>query len=160
MSTIVSDWRSPRALTLLAVFLVVVIGVGAFIGISTAPGEWYAALEKPPFNPPNAVFGPVWFTLYLVIAIAGWRTFLRAPNGPAMKLWYGQMILNWLWSPVWFTLHWLWPAFVVIFAIFLLILTFIARSWNEDRVSAGLFVPYAAWVGFASLLNLSIAILN
>jgi len=160
MNTLATEWRTPRALGLLAVFLVVVIGVGALIGISTAPGEWYAALDKPPFNPPNWVFGPVWFTLYVLIAIAGWRTFLREPGGVAMKLWYAQMVLNWLWSPTWFTLHWLWPAFVVIAAILALILAFIARSWHEDRVSASLFLPYAAWVAFASLLNLSIAILN
>jgi tryptophan-rich sensory protein len=77
-----------------------------------------------------------------------------------MKLWYGQMALNWLWSPVWFSLHWLWPAFIVIAAILVLIVAFITNRWNRDRVAAWLFVPYAAWVAFASLLNLSIAVLN
>jgi benzodiazapine receptor len=160
MSTLASDWRAPRSLILLAVFLAVVIGVGALIGVSTAPGEWYESLAKPPFNPPNWLFGPVWFVLYVMIAVAGWRTFLRDPGGLAMKLWVGQMALNWVWSPTWFTLHWLWPAFIVIISILALIVAFIARSWREDRTAAWLFVPYAAWVGFASLLNLSIAILN
>lgn len=155
-----TDLKSPRSLVLLAIFLAVVIGVGALIGVSTAPGEWYASLNKPPFNPPNWLFGPVWFALYVLIAIAGWRTFLAEPNGLGMKLWYGQMALNWLWSPVWFSLHLLWPAFVVIIAILALILAFIANRWDRDRISAGLFVPYALWVGFASLLNLSIAVLN
>lgn len=155
-----TDLKSPRSLVILAIFLAVVIGVGALIGVSTAPGEWYASLNKPPFNPPNWLFGPVWFALYVLIAIAGWRTFLAEPNGLGMKLWYGQMALNWLWSPVWFSLHLLWPAFIVIIAIFALILAFIANRWDRDRVSAGLFVPYALWVGFASLLNLSIAVLN
>ncbi len=155
-----SELRTSRALILLAVILAVVIGVGAVIGINTAPGEWYASLQKPPFNPPNWLFGPVWFTLYVLIAIAGWRTFIVEPNGLAMKFWYGQMALNWLWSPVWFTLHLLWPAFAVIAVIFALIVLFIANRWNRDRLSAVLFLPYAAWVGFASLLNLSIAILN
>ena len=161
MSTLsFSDLKSPRALLLLGVFLAVVIGVGALIGVSTAPGEWYAGLQKPPFNPPNWLFGPVWFALYVLIAIAGWRTFLAEPNGLAMKLWYGQMVLNWLWSPIWFSLHLLWPAFIVIIAIFALILAFIQNRWRRDRVSAWLFVPCAAWVGFASLLNLAIATLN
>jgi len=161
MSTLtLSDLRTPRALGLLALFLAIVIGVGAVIGISTAPGEWYAELNKPPFNPPNWVFGPVWFTLYVLIAVSGWRTFMAGPNSPTMKLWYGQMALNWLWSPVWFGLHLIWPAFIVILAIDALVLIFIARSWPRDRVSAWLFVPYAAWVLFASLLNLSIGILN
>lgn len=161
MSTLsISDLKTPRALILLAVFLAVVIGVGAVIGVSTAPGEWYAGLAKPPFNPPNWLFGPVWFALYVLIAIAGWRTFLSEPSGMGMMLWVGQMALNWLWSPTWFSLHLLWPAFVVIIAIFALILMFIGNRWNRDRVSALLFVPYAAWVGFASLLNLAIATLN
>lgn len=161
MSTMsVPDYRAPRSLLLLGVFLVVVIGIGALVGISTAPGEWYASLQKPPFNPPNAVFGPVWFALYVLIAIAGWRTFLADPGSRAMKLWYGQMALNWLWSPIWFGLHLLWPAFAVIAAILVLILLFIAASWHKDRVSAMLFVPYALWVGFASVLNLSVALLN
>jgi len=161
MSTLtISDLKTPRALILLAVFLAVVIGVGAVIGISTAPGEWYAGLAKPPFNPPNWLFGPVWFALYVLIAIAGWRTFLSEPSGTGMKLWFGQMALNWLWSPTWFALHLLWPAFIVIIAIFALTLMFIGNRWNRDRVSALLFVPYAAWVGFASLLNLAIATLN
>ena len=71
-----------------------------------------------------------------------------------------QMVLNWAWSPTWFTLHLLWPAFAIIIAILALIVAFIVASWKIDRVSAWLFVPYALWVAFASYLNLSIAILN
>ncbi len=161
MSTLTSaELKSPRSLITLAVFLVVVMGVGALIGVGTAPGQWYANLDKPPFNPPSWIFAPVWTTLYVLIAVAGWRTFLAEPNGLGMKLWYGQMALNWLWSPTFFTLHMLWPAFIVIIAIFALILAFIFNRWDRDRIAAGLFVPYAAWVGFASLLNLSIAALN
>jgi tryptophan-rich sensory protein len=161
MSTLtLSDLRSPRSIAALAVFLAVVIGVGALIGISTAPGAWYAGLEKPPFNPPNWVFGPVWFALYVLIAVAGWRTFLAEPTGTGMKLWAGQMLLNWAWSPIWFGLNQTWLAFAVIVGILALIIAFIGERWRRDRVSALLFVPYAAWVGFASLLNLSIALLN
>lgn len=156
----ISDLKTPRALIMLVIFLVGVIGAGSMIGISNAPGEWYAGLSKPPFNPPNWVFGPVWFALYVLIAVAGWRTFLAEPSGTGMKLWYAQLILNWLWSPVWFGLHLLWPAFIVIIALLALIIAFIRNRWNRDRLAAWLFVPYAAWVGFASLLNLSIAVLN
>lgn len=152
---------SGRSLAPLAFFLAVVIGVGSIIGTVTAPGEWYAALDKPPFNPPGWLFGPVWFVLYVLIAVAGWRTFLRERGGRAMRLWGGQMVLNWLWSPVFFSLHWLWPAVGVILLLLILIVTFIRESVRQaDRVSAWLFAPYAAWVGFASLLNVSIAVLN
>ena len=144
MSTSLS-WRDPRALFTLGIFLALVIGVGALIGVSTAPGEWYATLEKPPFNPPNWIFAPVWFALYVLIAIAGWRAFQRAPTGMAMRLWAGRMVLNWLWSPIFFTLHWLWPALAVIVALLATILAFIGLAWRQDRLSAWLFVPYAAW---------------
>lgn len=161
MSTISSpSLRSPRSILLLAAFIIVVFAVGGLIGFSSAPGEWYASLNKPPFNPPNWVFGPVWSALYVMIAVAGWRTYIAEPRGRGMLLWIGQMVLNWLWSPTWFSLHLLWPAFAVIAAMLVLIVLFIANRWNRDRAAALLFVPYAAWVTFAGLLNLSIAILN
>ena len=151
---------SARGIAYLAAFLIVVMGVGAAIGIATAPGPWFEGLQKPWFNPPSGVFAPVWTVLYLFIAIAGWRTFMQDPGGAAMGRWVAQMALNWLWSPVFFTLHLIWPAFVVILLLLALIIGFIAKSWNRDRLSALLFLPYAAWVSFASVLNLSIAVLN
>ena len=144
----------------LGIFLAVVIGVGAGIGVVTAPGEWYDSLQKPPFNPPSWLFAPVWTTLYVLIAVAGWRTFLAEPNSTGMKLWYAQMVLNWIWSPVFFVLHGLWPAFFIIVVMWAAIAAFIVNRWNRDRISAWLFVPYLAWVSFATLLNVSLAILN
>ena len=155
-----ADYKTPRPWLTLGVFLVVVIAVGALIGTQSVPGTWYEGLTKPPFNPPNWIFGPVWFTLYVMIAIAGWRTFMRDRTGTPMKIWYGQMVLNWAWSPIWFIGQMIWPAFAVIVLIWLAIFSFILISWNRDRPSALLFVPYLAWVSFASLLNLSIGILN
>jgi benzodiazapine receptor len=160
MDSIAIDYRSPRTLIATLIFIAIVVGVGATIGINTGPDAWYAALAKPPFNPPNWLFAPVWFTLYVLIGIAGARTYLGDASSPAMFVWAGQMVLNWAWSPTWFTLHLLWPAFAIISAILVLIVTFIVITWKTDRVSALLFVPYAIWVAFASTLNLSIAILN
>ncbi|HZY68083.1 MAG TPA: TspO/MBR family protein [Devosia sp.] len=160
MDTIALDYRNPRTIIVTLLFIGLVVGVGAVIGINTAPDGWYAALEKPPFNPPNWLFGPVWFTLYVLIGIAGARTFLRDPTSPAMFIWGAQMVLNWAWSPTWFTLHLLWPAFAIIVAILALIVAFIVATWKSERLSALLFVPYAAWVAFAGTLNLSIALLN
>ena len=160
MDSIALDYKNPRTLIVTLIFVGLVVGVGAVIGTQTAPDAWYAALDKPPFNPPNWLFAPVWFTLYLLIGIAGARTFLRDASSPAMFLWAGQMLLNWAWSPTWFGLHLAWPAFVIIISILALIVAFIVMTWKSDRVSALLFFPYAAWVAFASTLNFSIAILN
>ena len=160
MGTLTYDYRSRRSLVLTVAFVAVVVAVGAVIGISSSPDGWYQSLAKPPFNPPNWIFGPVWFALYVMIGIAGARTAYRDASSTPMFLWILQMILNWAWSPTWFTLHQLWPAFIIIAAVLALIVAFIVTTWKADRVSALLFVPYAAWVAFASSLNLSIALLN
>jgi tryptophan-rich sensory protein len=154
------DYRAPRSILTLLLFIAVVVAVGAFVGINSAPDAWYATLNKAPWNPPNWIFAPVWFTLYVLIGIGGARTFLRDPSSGPMFLWILQMVLNWAWSPTWFTLHQVWLALIIIWAILLLILAFIWTSWKLDRLSAWLFVPYAAWVAFASTLNLAIAVLN
>ena len=143
-----------------AAFLLLVMGGGILIGGLTAPGEWYANLSKPPFNPPNWIFGPAWTTLYVFIAIAGWRTWEVGKDSFEMKLWWVQLSLNFFWSPIFFVMQQPWIALIVILALFAVILIFIQRIWSADRVSAFAFVPYALWVAFASALNLSIAILN
>lgn len=146
--------------TILALFLLLSVGGGLLSGFYNMPGEWYARLEKPPFNPPDWIFGPVWTILYILIAIAGWRTWERRFHGPAMQLWFGQMALNFAWSPVFFSYHRLGLALAIIVALLLTIIGFITVNWNRDRVSAGLFVPYAGWVAFATMLNASLLFLN
>ncbi|WP_417580836.1 TspO/MBR family protein [Pelagibacterium sp.] len=155
-----NDIKQPRALLWLAVFLIAVIGVGAFLGTQTAPGAWYAGLEKPFFNPPNWIFGPVWFTLYVLIAIAGWRTFLVGPVSLGMGFWVVQMLLNWVWSPAFFAAENLTLAMIIIVPMLAAIFGFIVNQWPRDRVAALLFIPYAAWVSFATLLNGSLLLLN
>ncbi len=141
-------------------FMLLVVGGGLLIGLFTAPGDWYAGLVKPSFNPPNWIFGPVWTVLYVLIAIAGWRIWQRDRHGTAMKLWWVQLVLNFLWSPVFFSLHQIGVALAIIIALLAAVLAFAATAWGRDRVSAWLFVPYAAWVAFASLLNASVWMLN
>lgn len=148
-----------RFLTL-ALFVILVVGGGSLIGINNVPGEWYRALAKPPFNPPNWIFGPVWTILYVLIAVAGWRIWNAERTGGAMSVWWLQLGLNFLWSPVFFTLNQIGLAFLVIVALLAAILAFIRINWHRDQTSAVLFLPYAAWVAFATLLNGSIWLLN
>lgn len=141
-------------------FLVLVLVGGSVIGTQTAPGEWYAALTKPVFNPPNWIFAPVWSILYVLIAMAGWRQFEADRRSTAMKLWWVQLGLNFLWSPIFFVLQMPWFAFFVVASLLLTIAAFVRQVWVPDRVSALAFLPYLAWVAFAFALNLSLAILN
>ena len=151
----------PRNDTIsLLFFLLLVVGGGLAIGYLTAPDDWYRQLEKPAFTPPGWVFGPVWTALYVVIAIAGWRVWRRDRAGTAMKLWCGQLALNFLWSPIFFSAHLVGVALVVVLLLLTTTLGFIVSTWRQARLAALLFLPYAVWVAFASLLNASIFILN
>lgn len=142
------------------VFIVLTVAVGALIGINNVPGDWYQSLQKPFFNPPNWIFAPVWTTLYVMIAIAGARTWLRNPMGGRMQLWASQMLLNFMWSPLFFGMQSPAAALIVIVPMLICIIAFIVVTSSRDRISMGLFVPYAAWVAFATLLNASIVYLN
>jgi tryptophan-rich sensory protein len=144
----------------LTLFLLLVVGGGVAIGFLTAPGEWYAGLAKPPFNPPNWVFAPVWTVLYVLIAVAGWRTFERDRSSWPMKLWWAQLVLNFLWSPAFFAAHRIGLALLVILLLLAAILAFLVMSWRQSRVAAWLFAPNAAGVAVAAVLNGSIWLLN
>ncbi|MBM3527715.1 MAG: tryptophan-rich sensory protein [Alphaproteobacteria bacterium] len=146
--------------SVLILLLLLVVGGGLAIGYVTAPGEWYAALAKPWFNPPGWIFGPVWTVLYILIAVAGWRTFERNRGGWPMRLWWAQLALNFLWSPVFFVAHQIGLALAIVLLMLAAILAFIAASWRQDRFSAWLFLPYGAWVAFALVLNGAILALN
>ncbi|WP_137129727.1 TspO/MBR family protein [Rhizobium sp. FY34] len=141
-------------------FIVIVVSLGALIGISNVPGTWYQSLEKPVFNPPNWLFGPVWTMLYVLIGFVGARSWLSAPASARTQLWFGQMALNFIWTPAFFGAESTLLGLIVILPLLTSILIFIRITWTRDRLSAVLFLPYAAWVGFATLLNLSLFLLN
>jgi len=141
-------------------FVVLVLGGSTLIGYLNLPGDWYAGLHKPFFNPPDWVFGPVWSVLYVLVAIAGWRIFCRAPYGMTMRVWWVQLVLNFLWSPTFFGLQLPGLGLVVIIALLVAIIGFIVLARRIARLAAWLFAPYALWVAFATLLNFSIWWLN
>lgn len=144
----------------LAAFLVVTMGLGALMGTATAPGQWYASLERPFFAPPNWVFGPVWTILYAMIAIAGWRTWMRGYKGLAMQIWFLQFAANLTWSPAFFGFNQMGLALLIIAVMIVLTVIFIRLTWRPDRTASLLMTPYLAWISFASLLNAAFWWLN
>jgi translocator protein len=141
-------------------FLVLTVGGGLLNGFVNRPGEWYVKLSKPWFTPPNGVFAPVWMLLYVMIAIAGWRVSRLDPLGAPVIVWTIALATNFAWSPIFFRLHRPLGALFVILALLATIIAFIAVSWSQDVLSTLLFVPYAAWVTFATFLNAAICRLN
>ena len=149
-----------NGLATLLLFLLLVVGGGLLIGFVTKPDEWYANLKKPSFTPPNWIFAPVWTVLYVLIAIAGWRSWQFAQGGIAWKLWWAQLVLNFSWSPAFFGFQKIRLALGILILLLLAIIAFIAAEWSIDRWAAFLFVPYAGWAAFALLLNASVSKLN
>lgn len=149
-----------RPILALALFVALVVLGGMAIGYVTRPGEWYSTLQKPAFNPPGWVFGPVWTALYVMIGVAGWRLWLTHRNSGAMALWWVQLALNYLWSPAFFGMHSPALALAVIIALLAAIVATIVAAWRRERTAALLLLPYAAWVSFATVLNAAIVALN
>jgi translocator protein len=125
---------------------------------------WYAGLVKPSFNPPNWVFGPVWTTLYLMMAFALWRI-LRLPEASAKRRWalglfFVQLALNAAWSWMFFAANSPLLGLINIIPQILVIAATIVAFYRIDRMAGWSLVPLAAWVSFATILNFAIWKLN
>lgn len=150
--------------------LVIAVGlclaVGAVGSLATAPkiATWYAGLAKPGWTPPDAVFPIAWTTLYVLMAVALWRLWqLHAPSPArrrAVLLWFAQLALNALWSPVFFGMEAPGAALVIVVVLWLAIAATIFACARIDRIAAWLLVPYLAWVSYATALNAAIVVLN
>ncbi len=135
----------------------------AWIGSRYMPGAWYASLTKPPWNPPNWIFAPVWTVLYTLMAVAAWLVWRRAGfrgAAAALILFVAQLVLNALWSYLFFGLHRPGAALLDIVVLFAAILAAAALFWRQDWRAGALMIPYALWVGFASCLNFALWRLN
>jgi translocator protein len=149
-----SDARIRRLLVLAGWLLLCFSApsLGAFFG----PGEWYASLAKPEWNPPGWVFGPVWSALYAMMAVAAWLVWRRggfAAQRRPLGAFLAQLALNALWTPLFFGLHWPGVAFAEILLLWFAIAWTLAEFWRVHRAAAWLLVPYLAWVSFAAVLN-------
>jgi tryptophan-rich sensory protein len=149
----------------LVVFLLLCYGVAATASVLTRPAirTWYVTLAKPSWAPPNWAFPVVWTFLYACMAVGGWLVWVQpssAARSLALLLFGAQLVLNFLWSPVFFAWHRVGAGVVVIATLWLLLLAFLLSAWNLQRTAALLFVPYLVWVAVAAALNFSIWRLN
>jgi translocator protein len=146
--------------------LVAPLMVGGISGYFTASEikSWYILLNKPSWNPPNYLFGPVWTTLYILMGYAFYRIWVSKGSSEmknwAIGLFIVQLILNFFWSFIFFKQHNLGWAFVEIIAMWLAILCTMIAFSKIDKPAAWLLVPYISWVSFATILNYTIWQLN
>lgn len=150
--------------------LVIAIAVSLLAGIigsvftTSSVSSWYLTLTKPDLNPPSYVFGPVWTTLYALMGIAAFLIWKKGLDRKDVKVALGifiiQLVLNTLWSIIFFGLHSPGAALVEIVFLWLAILATIIAFYKISRAAAYLLLPYILWVSFAAYLNYSIWVLN
>jgi translocator protein len=157
--------RSGSRILALAFWLIVVAAValaGSWLTLPKIP-TWYATLNKPWFTPPNALFGPVWSVLYVMMAVAVWRVGghqAGTDRARAIAIFVLQLAFNALWSPVFFGLESPQLALAVIVAMLLSLALTLVLFWRLDRVAGALLIPYFLWVCYATAVNLGVVILN
>jgi len=149
----------------LAIIILVCLAVGGLGAIATTPEieGWYKTIAKPSWNTPDYVFGPVWTTLYVMMAVAAWLVWkpagVKAATLP-LTLFAVQLLLNIAWSWIFFGAHQPGWAFGEIVLLWLAIVATTVAFFRSSTLAGGLLVPYLAWVSFASALNFAIWRLN
>lgn len=150
--------------------LILSVTIAEGIGLISTPftiasiPTWYATLHKPFFSPPNWIFGPVWTILYLMMGIAAYLVWEKGLKNKKVKTaltyYFVQLILNFIWSWLFFGLHSPFLGLLEIILLWFAILLTILKFYKISKTASYLLIPYLIWVSFATLLNFSIFILN
>lgn len=150
----------------LVISLIITLGIGFTASLFTRPeiAGWYAGLQKPWFNPPSWLFAPVWTSLYILIGIAAWLVWRHREKSTKYyatgSIYILQLLFNFSWSIVFFGMHQIFGALIVIILLWISILANIILFDKYSKTAAWLLVPYLLWVTFAGFLNLFIYLLN
>jgi tryptophan-rich sensory protein len=142
------------------ILLCLLAGVIGSVFTTTGPGSWYAELTKPSFNPPNWIFGPVWTTLYILIGISLYLAIKNKVNLRAKLVFTAQLLLNTVWTILFFGFEKIGLALIEIIMLWAFILWNIILFYKKSKAAAYLLIPYLLWVSFATILTLAIYILN
>lgn len=154
---------NSRSLLTLAGFGLITAGAalyGARYSRNASRDRWYRQLDKPSFTPPESAYPIIWTTLFALIAWSGWRVWSAAPSRDrdrALKLWISQLASNAQWSKLFFGEHRPKVALSDAVALESQVISYIITARKVDRAAAGAFIPYGAWLAFATLLNAEIA---
>jgi benzodiazapine receptor len=135
-------------------------GAAATTGSMFMPGAWYRGLSKPSWTPPNWVFPVAWTVLYLSSAVAAARVAPLEGAAYGMAFWAMQIAFNTLWTPVFFGLHRIRAAFVIMIGLWIAVAGTMVSFWQLDWIAGALFVPYLVWVTVAGALNASVWLRN
>lgn len=149
----------------LFLFILIPLSVGGLSGFFTAKNIplWYSTLAKPSFNPPNYLFGPVWTTLYILMGISFYLVHQASKKEERRKVvivFSTQLILNFFWSIIFFAWQQIGFAAIEIVVMWLSITYMIYVYYPKHKVASLLQIPYLLWVSFATVLNISIFLLN
>lgn len=155
----------PALIGKLIASLLLPSAIGGIAGLFTSESipEWYASLNKPSFNPPNWIFGPVWTTLYIIMGISlflVWKQPASKKRKQAILIFTVQMFLNFCWSFFFFYFQMIGLALVDIIVLWILIVIMLVNFHKLQPVAAYLNIPYLLWVTFATILNVAFFILN
>lgn len=146
--------------------LLITLAIGFVAAFFTRPeiAGWYSTLKKPSFNPPPWLFAPVWTCLYILIAVAAYLIWKHRSRKPVYKvtraIYFAQLFLNFSWSIVFFGMHQVLGAFIVIALLWVSIILTMYWFNKFNRIAGWLLLPYLLWVSFAGILNASIYLLN
>lgn len=157
--------RRHRSWSAILVPVAAVAAASVLGQIATFPNltPWYASLAKPPFSPPNGVFGPVWTALYVLMAFAAFRIHRLAPSANqrrALTLFYGQLAMNAAWSWMFFAAHSPLLGLINVVPQLILVIATAIAFFRLDRIAGFAMAPLSLWVAFATLLNASVWWLN
>ncbi|MCC8408970.1 tryptophan-rich sensory protein [Mucilaginibacter sp. UR6-1] len=164
--TTVTQHRRSTHIGALIISILITLAIGFTASYFTRPEipGWYAGLQKPSFSPPNWLFAPVWTSLYIIIGIAAYLVWQKRDGSKAYtttrNIYILQLILNFSWSVVFFGMHQMLWAFVIIVLLWLSIIGCIAGFSRFSKTASWLMAPYLLWVSFASALNFSVYLHN
>lgn len=152
-----------RSVIGLIIWVLLCFGIASFGAVFSPGSEWYAQLQKPSWNPPDWIFGPVWTILYAMMGVAAWLVW--KPQGfsgarGALTIFLIHLIFNGAWSWLFFGLHRPDLAFYEIVLLWVSILATLIAFWKHSQLAGALLIPYLLWVTFAAVLNFTIWRLN